>query len=224
MCNSRQWTPTVNCCLPAFILFHVNSWFLHNFFKAVSVLTRLADSAVICNGSTDIPQPGHDLPFITNIVKDNVPPVPGLTAKGGKFPQQLSRKFCIDISPKLIWSNSTFVQTLVRSGVSRYLEFKCFHTCNMYLDGVQEVPCSKGGIFKNKCIGLKEKRGLMKFLTSIMQPNEEDTRRLQEYADKPFVDFIKDQQLSSNVLKFILYSIVNEETDQEKSLLHLFNI
>jgi hypothetical protein len=28
---------------------------------------------------------------------------------------------------------------LVRSGVSRYLEFKCFHSCNMYLDGIQDV-------------------------------------------------------------------------------------
>lgn len=79
-----------------------------------------------------------------------------------------------------------------------------------------KVPCSKGGIFKNKCIGLKEKRGLMKFLTSIMNPTEEDAAKIEEFQDKPFIDYIKSQQLSTNVLKFILYSIVNEETDQEK--------
>eukprot|EP01127_Copromyxa_protea_P005515 TRINITY_DN1543_c0_g1_i1.p1 TRINITY_DN1543_c0_g1~~TRINITY_DN1543_c0_g1_i1.p1 ORF type:complete len:405 (+),score=132.44 TRINITY_DN1543_c0_g1_i1:577-1791(+) len=87
----------------------------------------------------------------------------------------------------------------------------------MYLDGVQEVPCSKGGVFKNKLLGLKEKRGLMKFLTSIMQPTEQDTQTLQEFQEKPFLEFLQSQQLSANVIKFILYSIVNEENDQEKA-------
>lgn len=56
----------------------------------------------------------------------------------------------------------------------------------------------------------------MKFLTSIMQPTDEDTQQLSEYLDKPFLDYLKAQQLTPNVIKFIVYSIVNEMIDQEK--------
>lgn len=93
----------------------------------------------VCTGNSLIPEPG--IPFITNIHTDDVPPFPGTPE--GVFPTQLNRKFCVDVAPKLIWSNSLFVQTLIRSGVSRYLEFKCFHTCNMFLDGIQEVSGSE---------------------------------------------------------------------------------
>jgi hypothetical protein len=51
-----------------------------------------------------------------------------------------------------------------------------------------------------------------------MQPTEEDNQRLEENLDKPFLDFLKAQQLTTNVINFIVYSIVNEMTDQEKGI------
>lgn len=91
---------------------------------------------------------------MTNIISDAIPQLPG--SADGKFPQQLSRKFCIDVAPKLIWANSPFVQTLVRSGVSRYLEFKCFHSCNMYLDGIQDVCTIACSTDEGRFLALRE--------------------------------------------------------------------
>jgi RAB protein geranylgeranyltransferase component A len=46
----------------------------------------------------------------------------------------LSRKFAIDVNPHVLWCSGAFVDMLLRSSVSRYLEFKCLHSCAMHVD------------------------------------------------------------------------------------------
>lgn len=134
------------------------------------------------------------------------------------IPRPLSRKFSIDLSPKLVWSSGKFVDALVRSGVNRYLEFKPLNGCTMYLNGaLQPVPCSKGEIFKNKLISLVEKNKLMKFLLSIQSPSQADTDLLNSLLEKPFVEFLKARQLSNNLIQFILYSIALIQTNETEN-------
>jgi RAB protein geranylgeranyltransferase component A len=58
----------------------------------------------------------------------------------------LSRKFAIDLCPRLIWSSGSFVEMLLKSSVSRYLEFKCLHSCAMHIDQHFEEVCVEQSI------------------------------------------------------------------------------
>ena len=135
----------------------------------------------------------------------------------------LSRRFCIDLAPRLVMCSGAVVSALVHSGVGRYLEFKSVGSVKLCADPpsskakakarpsgggaaaaaaaaaaattaasppaapppptgggggggaaahgsapvtpvMWDVPCSKGDVFKNKQLGILEKRQLMKFL------------------------------------------------------------
>jgi len=81
----------------------------------------------------------------------------------------LSRKFSIDLSFQLTFSAGNLVETMINSGVSKYLEFRCVD-CILIHDGLAPgtapvvVPCSKGDVFKTKMLSTIEKRSLMKLL------------------------------------------------------------
>ena len=76
-----------------------------------------------------------------------------------------SRNFNIDSSCRLLLGSSASIDSLIASGVSKYLEFKSIE-CIYYYEGGEcsTVPCSKGDIFTSKLINALEKRALMKFL------------------------------------------------------------
>jgi len=128
-----------------------------------------------------------------------------------------SRQYSIDISPRMIFSCGSMIPLLIRSGVARYVEFNCFERTYMYLeDELRQVPCSKGDIFTNKFISLKEKRFLMSFLNKCLAPDEAFESSVSGFEDKPFVDFLLSKRLSPKLISFILYSIALAETDQER--------
>lgn len=47
----------------------------------------------------------------------------------------------------------------------------------------------------------------MKLLESVLQPSEEDKQILEASGHVPFLDFLKDRQITENVVSFLLYSI-----------------
>jgi RAB protein geranylgeranyltransferase component A len=94
------------------------------------------------------------------------------------------REFCIDTATKTIPGTGAFIDALIASGVSRYLEFKTSdamfylisdqHTNSSsifasaqnsgdYSPLLWRVPCSKNDIFNSKQLSALEKRALMKF-------------------------------------------------------------
>lgn len=83
-----------------------------------------------------------------------------------------ARDLCVDLSANLILCRGDFVDTLVRSGVARYLEFKMLSSSNCCDQAAPfaplRVPCSKAEVFKTKALSLLEKRQLMKFLQYSM--------------------------------------------------------
>ncbi|CEG46877.1 rab proteins geranylgeranyltransferase component [Plasmopara halstedii] len=86
-----------------------------------------------------------------------------------------SSAFSIDVNPRLLLSSEQLVETLITSGVGRYLEFAAIERTYVHLptldnsesDTVWHVPCSKTDVFQSKLLGMVEKRQLMKFLQFV---------------------------------------------------------
>eukprot|EP01124_Arcella_intermedia_P032206 TRINITY_DN7468_c0_g2_i3.p1 TRINITY_DN7468_c0_g2~~TRINITY_DN7468_c0_g2_i3.p1 ORF type:complete len:214 (+),score=52.67 TRINITY_DN7468_c0_g2_i3:11-652(+) len=116
--------------------------------------------------------------FLTNIL------IESSDTKDKLFPRTEQRKYSIDLFPCLLWSQGPFIDLIIRSGVSRYLEFKCMEQLLMPVGGVlQQVPCSKADVFQSKNISLKEKRQLMKFLQSVALPTAEDSAEFEKLSE-----------------------------------------
>mgnify|MGYP001944580842 CR=1 FL=1 len=100
-----------------------------------------------------------------------------------------SRRFNMDLSPKLVLASGDMVDALLRSGTANYLEFKPVDGL-FYVSGseanarVQRVPCSKSDVFADKSFSALEKRKLMKFLQSTMDWGRQD----KDGADLNFVN------------------------------------
>ncbi|XP_030602080.1 rab proteins geranylgeranyltransferase component A 1 [Archocentrus centrarchus] len=127
------------------------------------------------------------------------------------------RRFNIDLVSKLMYSRGSLVDLLIKSNVSRYAEFKNVTRILTYRQGnVQQVPCSRADVFASRQLSVVEKRKLMRFLTSCMEETEEH----QAYNDRPYLEFLRDQQLGDNLQHFLLHSIamVAEDTPTEVGL------
>jgi len=127
-----------------------------------------------------------------------------------------SRQYNIDVIPKIFYSNGGEVSMLISSGVARYLEFKVVENTYLYRDNAfQQVPCSKGDLFKSKYISLLEKRALSKFLQTMKQLVEnKESLNLSEFEN--FIDFLNNQGLNEKLQQFVLYSIALLQRNQTK--------
>eukprot|EP01130_Rhizamoeba_saxonica_P000498 TRINITY_DN1048_c0_g1_i1.p1 TRINITY_DN1048_c0_g1~~TRINITY_DN1048_c0_g1_i1.p1 ORF type:complete len:452 (+),score=103.73 TRINITY_DN1048_c0_g1_i1:166-1521(+) len=115
---------------------------------------------------------------------------------------QINRKFNIDISPLHLWGKGPVVDLIIRSGVHRYVEFKCLQKSYMFVDQkFVSVPCSQADVFSNKFLSLTEKRMIMKFFKSIQNEEEYD-------PDLSFQELLIQMGLNEKLQSFILYSIV----------------
>ncbi|XP_017297320.1 rab proteins geranylgeranyltransferase component A 1 [Kryptolebias marmoratus] len=127
------------------------------------------------------------------------------------------RRFNIDLVSKLLFSRGSLVDLLIKSNVSRYAEFKNVTRILTYRHGnMEQVPCSRADVFASRQLLVVEKRKLMRFLNSCMEETEEQ----QAYNGRPYLDFLRDQQLGDNLQHFLLHSIamVTEDTPTEEGL------
>ncbi|KAJ3403170.1 hypothetical protein HDU80_004401, partial [Chytriomyces hyalinus] len=122
-----------------------------------------------------------------------------------------SRKYAIEMAPKLIYSNGSLVQTMIDSNVSNYLEFRAVESVNMLWAGAFDtVPCSKEDIFKNESIPLLEKRRLMKLLSKVTEPDESSNvagAAIDPHASLPLLEFLVSQGLSERSRAILLYGV-----------------
>ncbi|CAG7669067.1 unnamed protein product [Allacma fusca] len=89
----------------------------------------------------------------------------------------LSRKFNVDVFPKVLLARDDIIELLISSNVSRYLEFKCISKIYSSLpapaeDTIEPIPLSRSDIFTTKSLGLVEKRKLTKFIESVLKADE----------------------------------------------------
>ncbi|XP_072231249.1 rab proteins geranylgeranyltransferase component A 1 isoform X2 [Leuresthes tenuis] len=127
------------------------------------------------------------------------------------------RRFNIDLVSKLMFSRGSLVDLLIKSNVSRYAEFKNVSrilTCRH--GNVEQVPCSRADVFASRQLSVVEKRKLMRFLTSCMEEKEEQ----QDYDGRPYLEYLREQQLGDNLQHFLIHSIamVTEDTPTEVGL------
>eukprot|EP01100_Stratorugosa_tubuloviscum_P006092 TRINITY_DN2646_c0_g1_i2.p1 TRINITY_DN2646_c0_g1~~TRINITY_DN2646_c0_g1_i2.p1 ORF type:complete len:568 (-),score=243.52 TRINITY_DN2646_c0_g1_i2:76-1779(-) len=122
------------------------------------------------------------------------------------------RRFNFDLLVKLIYSASSFIKTLIKTKITHYIDFLCVGQGYMYIDQTfKQIPCSKADVFRNKHLGLLEKRKLMKFITTCQAVDQLSP----EILESNFFKFIQEQDLSDQLRAFILYSICLLNTEEE---------
>lgn len=84
--------------------------------------------------------------------------------------KRFSRPCNIDLAPKLLFSKSTSVDMLIKSGTSHYLEFQNVPR-NFFYSGTKfvEIPFSKSEIFTSSSLSFKEKRQLVRVIGFCLQ-------------------------------------------------------
>lgn len=121
--------------------------------------------------------------------------------------------FCIDLCPRLLFSDGKMVELLVKSNVARYHEFKNnIRILSLVNDELHVMPCRRSDVFTSSLIdGLIDKRRLMKFIEMCMKFNpdqeQEDTRDLSSNLSEPINRFLKQQGLKPNLCEYIINSI-----------------
>merc|ERR1719193_1634206 len=125
-----------------------------------------------------------------------------------------SRKFNLDLTPRLLFARGPMVELLISSNISRYTEFKSVTRVLTLLDGkLEQVPSSRSDVFNTKHISVVEKRVLMKFLTQCLQEEEGE-----EESDKTFGDFLKVHKLTPNLTHFVVHSIAMTHPDSPQAV------
>ena len=114
-----------------------------------------------------------------------------------------SRKFNLDLTPRLLFARGPMVELLISSNISRYTEFKSVTRVLTLLEGkLEQVPSSRSDVFNTKHISVVEKRVLMKFLTQCLQVEEGE-----QDTNKTFGDYLKSHKLTPNLTHFVVHSI-----------------
>ena len=118
-----------------------------------------------------------------------------------------SRKFNLDLSPKILFSRGLLVESLIGANISHYAEFKIVSRILTYMDGkIEEVPCSRSDVFGSELINVLEKRALMRFMT-FCSTFEDCPEQYESFKDKPFIEFLKSRKLTTNLQHIILNAI-----------------
>ncbi|CAF0939252.1 unnamed protein product [Didymodactylos carnosus] len=129
-----------------------------------------------------------------------------------------SRKYNIDLAPKLYYSTGGIIDLLIQSNVGKYCEFKLVsRLLREKNEQLETVPCSRADVFNTNEINLMEKRLLMKVLTLCLNYDKKKDE-LKDELETPFIDFLKKQKLDDNLSRLILTSIAivdNQATTTE---------
>ncbi|KAM4861925.1 rab proteins geranylgeranyltransferase component A 2 [Thomomys bottae] len=125
------------------------------------------------------------------------------------YPQMVKegRKFNIDLVSKLLYSQGSLIDLLIKSNVSRYAEFKNVTRILAFREGkVEQVPCSRADVFNSRELTMVEKRMLMKFLTFCVD-YEQHPDEYQDFQQCLFSEYLETKKLTPNLQHFILHSI-----------------
>ncbi|XP_045812878.1 rab escort protein 1 [Trifolium pratense] len=136
------------------------------------------------------------------------------------FLRENSRKFNLDLGgPRALFSADKTIDLLLKSGAAQYLEFKGIDASFVYNanEGLMNVPDSRGAIFRDKNLSLKEKNQLMKFFKLVQQHlgGNEDEKISEEDLESSFVSFLEKIGLPPKIKSILLYAIAMVDFDQE---------
>lgn len=132
-----------------------------------------------------------------------------------------SRMFCIDLCPRLLFSNGSMVKLLVNSNVTRYHDFKNNIRILSMVNGneIHTIPCQRSDVFNSPILSdLVDKRKLMKFVELCLEFEPEtltpETSDIVINANKPFIEFLGKRGLSSTIKEYLINSIAMVEPNE----------
>ncbi|KAG9289204.1 hypothetical protein G9A89_022513 [Geosiphon pyriformis] len=133
-----------------------------------------------------------------------------------------SKRYNLELTPKLMSCRGELVELLISSGVARYLDFRALGNTFIYLgeEEFEKVPCSKEDVFTNQTISLVDKRKLMKFL-NFAQNYTNFPEIYHGYESKFFNEFLVEKfGIQGKLLLVVLYAIalVQSRGDDVKTL------
>lgn len=121
--------------------------------------------------------------------------------------KSLSRKFNLDLAPKLLFSRGSLVDLLISSNIARYAEFRSVtRILTWFHDNLEAVPCSRADVFAAKDVSVIEKRLLMQLLQLCVE-YKPDGNEFEGFKDKTFIEYLKSKNLTENILHYVLYAI-----------------
>lgn len=134
-----------------------------------------------------------------------------------------SRRFNIDLCPKILYSAGQLVELLISSNICRYAEFRAVdRVCTSFKDEVFNVPCSRSDVFNTKDLNIIEKRLLMKFLTICLSYGEDKCEEdLALNRDKTFLEYLRSQKVTEKITTCVMQAIAmcTKETSFEEGML-----
>ncbi|EDV98245.1 rab proteins geranylgeranyltransferase component A [Drosophila grimshawi] len=116
-----------------------------------------------------------------------------------------SRRFSLDLSPRVAYSDGELVKLLIKSNICRYAEFRAVdHVCILSNDELVSVPCSRSDVFNTKMLTMVEKRMLMKFLTACNDYKEEDEL---SFRGRTFLEYLQAQRVTDKIGTCVMQAI-----------------
>jgi len=138
--------------------------------------------------------------------------------KKGKPSEALgpSREYNVDLIPKFIMASGLLVNILIKTDVTRYLEFKAVDGSFVAQGGkVYKIPSNKEEALKSSLLGLFEKKSVASFLSFIDTYNENDPSTYKKYDPKVLTSaqLFKEWGLASASIDFIGHAMALFSSD-----------
>ncbi|KAH8298458.1 hypothetical protein KR044_004041 [Drosophila immigrans] len=120
-----------------------------------------------------------------------------------------SRRFSLDLSPRVAYSAGELVQLLIKSNICRYAEFRALdHVCMWYNNELVSVPCSRSDVFNTKTLTIVEKRLLMKFLTACNDYGEDKSNEdALTFRGRTFLEYLQAQRVTDKIATCVMQAI-----------------
>ncbi|WVR03857.1 hypothetical protein IAU60_000855 [Kwoniella sp. DSM 27419] len=136
------------------------------------------------------------------------------------------RRYAISLFPSILPSRGKLIDTLIGSDVSKYVSFRLLDSVSVYDESdaqsvpsrVKRVPGSKEEVFKDKSVGLLDKRRLMKFLM-FAAGEFEDEELLKGKERRSLLSFLQESfSIPSQLAESIAYAIAHCSSPEDESL------
>ncbi|XP_046868894.1 rab proteins geranylgeranyltransferase component A [Drosophila willistoni] len=120
-----------------------------------------------------------------------------------------SRRFNLDLCPRVLYAAGELVQLLIRSNICRYAEFRAVdHVCMNNNGEILSVPCSRSDVFNTKILTMVEKRLLMKFLMACNDYGEDKCNEDSlAFRGRSFVEYLQAQRVTEKIASCVMQSI-----------------
>ncbi|KAK6626393.1 hypothetical protein RUM43_006704 [Polyplax serrata] len=118
-----------------------------------------------------------------------------------------SKRFNLDLCPKLLYSKGAMVNLLISSNVAKYAEFKSLNRVLTWRKKqLEPVPCSRADVFATKNVSVVQKRILIKILT-LFANYTDNLDEFKGFEEKTLMDFLIYKKVPDNLIHYILYAL-----------------